>query len=203
MKMKPETEVAIEILVACALSNERRLRTEDAAAADATTADLAAHIVLKLVNAGFVKAKRGRNGGLELLRPAQTVSLGDIICRLEAQSPGASKGAKATGEQAEDRGLDQVMPGANNTVKACLDRFSISDLAHMELPMELDEPCKELGLRRARRGIENEQYIASKFQKNITDFVGVEQWVEGSTWPRAKIAKARPSRSFDAATGSI
>jgi DNA-binding IscR family transcriptional regulator len=55
MKLRRENEVAIAILVACARSNDCRLKTADAAKVAETTPDFAAHVVLKLVNAGFLK----------------------------------------------------------------------------------------------------------------------------------------------------
>jgi Rrf2 family protein len=129
MRMKRETEVAIAILVACARSNGRRLKTADAAKAANTTPDFAAHIALKLVNAGFLKAKRGRSGGLELSRPADRVVLGEVICRLEEHDSLASEETALRSPRAVESDLQTIMVGARHAMHTFLDRFSIAELA--------------------------------------------------------------------------
>ncbi|WP_246091982.1 RrF2 family transcriptional regulator [Aliirhizobium smilacinae] len=161
MRLKRETEVAIAILVACAQSNECRLKTADAAKGAETTPDFAAHIVLRLVNAGLVKAKRVRNGGLELLRPAKAISLRDIICWVEDLAPAGPKGI---GGRVKDRGLEQIIHGANHAVEAYLDRFSIADLVDIKRTSEMDEFRESTGIKPGRRPNRREHDVASEPQ---------------------------------------
>lgn len=78
MRLKRETEVTVAILVACAKSGDCRLKTAEAAKPADTSTDFAAHIALKLVDAGLLVAKRGRTGGLTLSRPAEKIFLGEV-----------------------------------------------------------------------------------------------------------------------------
>lgn len=163
MKLRRETEVAIAILVACARSNDCRLKTADAAKVAETTTDFAAHVVLKLVNAGFLKTKRGRNGGLELSRSANAISLCDVICRVDDQHPAASGRIKAKEEQVKYGPLSQIILGANNAIQTYLDLFSIADLAKIEGRSEAGEFREGSGKIRERRPAKRDLAVNSNF----------------------------------------
>lgn len=129
MRLKRETEVAIAILVACARSSDCRLKTVEAAKAASTSTDFAAHIALKLVNAGFLKAKRGRGGGLELSRTAETIYLGDLLAGLAAQGSASPEPIVVSTSPEDDASdLNEIIAGANHAMRSFLDRFSIADL---------------------------------------------------------------------------
>lgn len=127
MRLKRETEVAIAILVACARSGDCRLKTAEAAKAADTSTDFAAHIALRLVNAGLLVAKRGRTGGLMLSRPAQDIALGEVIGMCDDQSKLAQDHSGSISGSAPS--LEQIIAGANHAMRSYLDRFSIADLA--------------------------------------------------------------------------
>lgn len=137
MRLKRETAVAIAILVACARSNDCRLKTVEAAKAANTSTDFAAHIALRLVNAGFLKAKRGRGGGLKLSRTAETIYLGELMAGLEAcGSTRSDKIAVSASLEDEASDLNEIIAGANYVMRTFLDRFSIADLADRQV-----NPC--------------------------------------------------------------
>ncbi len=165
LKLKREAEVAIAILVACARSNNRRLKTADAAKVAATTSDFAAHIVLKLVNAGFLKTKRGRNGGLELSRPANAISLRDIICRVKDQQSDTSEGRRSSGEKLKVGSLKQIMLGANHAVQTYLDRFSIADLADNERATGDSQIGERSSVKRVRRPTRRAPELETSFPR--------------------------------------
>ena len=125
MKLKRETEVAIALLIACARSSDCRVKTASAATAANTTTDFAARVALKLANAGFLKATRGPSGGLELSRPARSMLLGDIICRLG--NPTSNDACCANGS------LGQIIADASQAQRTFLDRFSIAGLADRQV----------------------------------------------------------------------
>jgi len=133
MQLKRETEVAIAILVACARTGDCLLKTAAAAKAAETSTDFAAHIALRLVNAGILDAKRGRTGGLKLARSADCIFLGDLISILEKAGVGKAELEKESGSY-RISSLRQIMAGANDTMRDYLDRFSVADLATLELP---------------------------------------------------------------------
>jgi Rrf2 family protein len=133
MQLKRETEVAIAILVACARTGDCLLKTAVAAKAAETSTDFAAHIALRLVNARLLEAKRGRTGGLKLARSADCIFLGDVISILEKVGVGKAK-VREESAAYHIPGLKQIMAGANDTMRDYLDRFSVADLATLELP---------------------------------------------------------------------
>ncbi|WP_180356165.1 RrF2 family transcriptional regulator [Aliirhizobium smilacinae] len=163
VRLKRETEVAIAILVACARSNDCRLKTADAAKAAETTSDFAAHVALKLVNAGLLTATRGRNGGLELSRSASAISLHDVICPMEDQNPVASNAGNSRGEYLKAKALIEVMRGVDDAVQTYLNRFSIHDLAEAELPLEEGKIEENSETMRAKRRARRSSGLESRF----------------------------------------
>lgn len=125
MRLRRETEVAIAILVDCTRAKGGLVKTAEAAQASNTTTDFAAHVALKLVNAGIVEARRGRRGGLMLKRPADNLSLGEVIALMQPEFDDADK--PSDGDPTSR--LAGIMAGTNRTMRTYLDRFSIADLA--------------------------------------------------------------------------
>ncbi|WP_206740507.1 Rrf2 family transcriptional regulator [Oceanicaulis sp. HTCC2633] len=75
---------ALRLLQFAALHAPNLIRTEDVARAHG----ISRHHLLKAVNTlekeGFIKAVRGRNGGITLNRPAEDVTVGEVIRITEA-----------------------------------------------------------------------------------------------------------------------
>lgn len=125
MRLRRETEVAIAILVDCTRAKGGLVKTAEAAQAANTTSDFAAHVALKLVNAGLVEARRGRRGGLTLKRPADKLLLGHVIALMQ---PEFDDVVAFSDEDPVSR-LAGIMEGTNRTMRIYLDQFSIADLA--------------------------------------------------------------------------
>ncbi|NWJ23928.1 Rrf2 family transcriptional regulator [Rhizobium sp. RM] len=132
MHLKRETVVAIFILVACARSNGGRVKTAEAAEAANTSKEFAAHVALKLVTAGFLETKRGRNGGLELSRPAGNILLGDILSRFQLQTAASRQLDEDSFLQDGVLDFHKIIAGADRAAWTYLDRFSIADLAGLD-----------------------------------------------------------------------
>lgn len=152
MRLKRETEVAVAILIACARSGGCRLKTAEAANAAGGSVDYAAQIALKLVNLGFLSTSKGRNGGLDLARPATSILLGKIIGVWEKL--GSAKEELRGSHSATAISLGRMVTGATCAARSYLDQFSIADLANAERPLRSSQ--KVSAANRSRRSVDSE-----------------------------------------------
>jgi Rrf2 family transcriptional regulator, nitric oxide-sensitive transcriptional repressor len=87
MRLTTKTNLAVRVLMACAVNDGITLRSAEIA--DACNASL--NHLLQVVNAlqgfGFVDTIRGRSGGLRLTRPPAQISVGDVFRVFESGVP--------------------------------------------------------------------------------------------------------------------
>ncbi|SKA32644.1 iron-responsive transcriptional regulator RirA [Consotaella salsifontis] len=80
MRLTRQTNYAIRILMYCAANTEGRLsRVGEIASAYAVSELFLFKILQPLVEAGFVETVRGRNGGIRLGRPADEITLKEVV----------------------------------------------------------------------------------------------------------------------------
>ncbi|MFC3076138.1 RrF2 family transcriptional regulator [Shinella pollutisoli] len=137
MRLTRQSEIALEILAACARSGATSTNTARAAESGGASKDAAAQIVNLLARSGFIKAMRGRNGGIKLAVPAREILLGDV---LRATQPDLGLHAdERNRDRLETVGLmfNAILGAAEATFLTFLDRFSVADLvgqsAHQRL----------------------------------------------------------------------
>jgi len=84
MRLTQFSNYALRLMQFAALHAPRRIRVDDVAVAHG----ISRHHLLKAVNRlsheGFVHVTRGRGGGFVLTRPADTISVGDVVRVTEA-----------------------------------------------------------------------------------------------------------------------
>ncbi|HEX9857078.1 MAG TPA: Rrf2 family transcriptional regulator [Paracoccaceae bacterium] len=87
MRLTTRTNLAMRVLMFCAVNTDRIVRSaEIAAGCNASPNHLAQVVHLLSVN-GFVATTRGRSGGLQLGRPAQEIMIGEVFRTFEAGLP--------------------------------------------------------------------------------------------------------------------
>jgi len=79
MRLTRQTNYAIRILMYCAANEGRLSRIPDIAQAYSLSDLFLFKILQPLVEAGFVQTVRGRNGGVKLGKPAEDITLFDVI----------------------------------------------------------------------------------------------------------------------------
>lgn len=79
MRLTRQTNYAMRILMYCATNSGRLSRVADIAAAYSLSELYLFKIMQPLVEAGLMETVRGRNGGVRLGRPAQDISLFDVV----------------------------------------------------------------------------------------------------------------------------
>ena len=87
MRLTTRTNLAIRILMACAVNDGITVKTSEIAA----KCNASTHHLLQVVNLlnsnGYVETVRGRSGGLHLARPMEQVSIGEVFRLFETGTP--------------------------------------------------------------------------------------------------------------------
>src|SRR5215471_11013931 len=120
MRLTNFTDFALRLLMYAAAHEDRLITIEEASEVyDISRAHLM-KITNALTRAGFLKAVRGRSGGLALARPPRKIRLGDVV--RETEPDFALVECFATGNQCVilHEGLDAF--------SAVLDKYTLADL---------------------------------------------------------------------------
>ena len=87
MRLTTRTNLAMRVLMYCAVNDRRVVRSIDIAEACNASANHLMQVVHLLHLNGFIVAHRGRAGGLELGRAASTITIGEVFRVFEANLP--------------------------------------------------------------------------------------------------------------------
>lgn len=98
------------------------------------------HILLELKHAGIVRARRGAKGGYWLAKPADEVTIADVVRAVEGPIAHVQS---APPESIEYRGnaksLQQVWIAVRANLRAVLEHVTLADLVSNELPTTVEE----------------------------------------------------------------
>jgi Rrf2 family protein len=98
------------------------------------------HILLELKHAGIVRARRGAKGGYWLAKPAEEVTIADVVRAVEGPIAHVQS---APPESIEYRGnaksLQQVWIAVRANLRAVLEHVTLADLVSGELPSFVEE----------------------------------------------------------------
>lgn len=127
MRLNKATTHAIRTLAACARADGELIKVSEIAERLDLSQQNAFKIVHLLSRAGFLKAMRGRYGGVKLSKPAAEIRIGDVVTAMEA----------LTFERAEvsdghvDSGVGQLdlIDDAFAAFVAVLNRTTVADMA--------------------------------------------------------------------------
>lgn len=125
MRLTKTTSHAIRILVDCAAANDQLLKTADIADRLSITPLNVLKIVHILSKAGLVEAVRGRNGGVRLARPAETIKIGEVVRLIEATEVGV-EARKRRGGAAP---INSIFDEALEAFIGVLDQHTLADMA--------------------------------------------------------------------------
>lgn len=87
MRISQFSDYAIQTLLHLATAPDRQMSISEIAAARDLSVNHLMKVVSGLSAAGFIAARRGRNGGLRLARPAQEINIGDVLRHTEGDEP--------------------------------------------------------------------------------------------------------------------
>lgn len=79
MRLTQQTNYAVRTLIYCAANPDKPSKVADIAASFDMSETHLFKILKVLVDAGFIRTIRGRNGGIMLGRPAERITVGEVV----------------------------------------------------------------------------------------------------------------------------
>jgi Rrf2 family iron-responsive transcriptional regulator len=130
MRLTRQTNYAMRILMYCAANDGRLSRIPEIASAYTVSELFLFKILQPLVEAGLIETVRGRNGGVRLGRPADTITLFDVV-RVTEDSFTMAECFESDATECpliDSCALNAALREALNAFFAVLARHSIADL---------------------------------------------------------------------------
>lgn len=124
MQLTRHTDYALRLLLHLAASDGGRISIAEVAEAQAISRTHLMKIANQLAHAGFVRAARGRSGGLELARDPAAINLGEVIAVTEPEC----RLVDCTGCRLARRcGLPGILDEASMAFRQVLAKYSLAD----------------------------------------------------------------------------
>lgn len=129
MRLTRQTNYAMRILMYCAANQDRLSRIPEIAAAYSVSELFLFKILQPLVENGLVETVRGRNGGVKLGKPADEISLFDVV-RVTEESFAMAECFESDTEcpLVDSCALNSALREALNAFFEVLGRHTIADL---------------------------------------------------------------------------
>ncbi|PWK69019.1 iron-responsive transcriptional regulator RirA [Aminobacter sp. AP02] len=130
MRLTRQTNYAMRILMYCAANDGRLSRVPEIATAYTVSELFLFKILQPLVEAKLVETVRGRNGGVRLAKPADQISLFDVVRVTEESFAMAEcfENDAAECPLVDSCGLNSALREALNAFFEVLARYTIADL---------------------------------------------------------------------------
>ena len=87
MRITKQTNIAIRILMYCAINTDRLVTKSEVAERCNASENHLAQVINQLGQLNYLRTQRGRKGGFALGRPATEIVIGDVFRSLEASVP--------------------------------------------------------------------------------------------------------------------
>ncbi len=131
MRLTQQTSYSIQTLIFCAQNQGGPSRIRDVATSYRISELHLFKIMHVLVEGGLIETLRGRNGGIRLAKPAETISLGDVIRVAEGsfQLTDCFDPAGHDCPLGRSCGLGSALREALDAFFSVLDRYTIADVA--------------------------------------------------------------------------
>ncbi len=135
MRLSARVDYALRAVVELAASEGRPLTSEKLARAQQIPPKFLESILLQLRRAGVVNSQRGPEGGYWLARPADQITLADVIRVIDGPLANVrGERPERLGYQGAARALQQVWVALRASERAILDQVTIAHVASGELP---------------------------------------------------------------------
>ncbi|GLG00038.1 AsnC family transcriptional regulator [Alicyclobacillus hesperidum subsp. aegles] len=142
MKISSRTEYGLRAMVALAMMAgvDRPVPLRAVAESESIPEPFLDQIMAKLRRANLVTSVRGANGGYHLSRPADEISVGELVRVLEGSlAPVACVGEADSSESACDLFVGcharNVWVRVTNAITRALDALTLADVMHDEVPL--------------------------------------------------------------------
>lgn len=140
MRVSAKADYAVRAAAELAAAEKGPVKGERLAEAQDIPLQFLEHILLELKHAGIVRARRGAKGGYWLARPADTISIADVVRAVEGPIAHVQS---APPESIEYRGsaahLQEVWIAVRASLRSVVEHVTLADLVSGELPAVVAE----------------------------------------------------------------
>ena len=136
MRVSAKTDYAIRAaLELAAAPDERPVKGERIATAQAIPLRFLENILMQLRHAGLVESRRGADGGYRLARPAGDVALADVIRAIDGPLAGVSGvRPESLGFTGVAEPMREVWIAVRASLRSVLEQVTLADVVAGELP---------------------------------------------------------------------
>ncbi len=144
MRVSAKADYAVRAAAELAAAKDGPVKGEQLAESQDIPLQFLEHILLELKHAGIVRARRGAKGGYWLAKPADTVTVADIVRTVEGPIAHVQS---APPESIEYRGnaehLKAVWIAVRANLRAVLEHVTLADLVSGDLPAFVEDLAAE------------------------------------------------------------
>jgi len=135
VRVSAKADYAIRAAVELAANGDGPVKGERIAQAQQIPSNFLENILGDLRNAGIVGSRRGADGGYWLARPAEEVSLADVIRAVDGPLANV-RGVRSDqlSYEGSAAGLQDVWIAVRASLRSVLERVTLADVARGELP---------------------------------------------------------------------
>jgi Rrf2 family protein len=140
MRVSAKADYAVRAAAELAAHEEGPVKGELLAEAQDIPLQFLEHILLELKHHGIVRARRGAKGGYWLARPADEVTVADIVRAVEGPIAHVqSTPPEAISYRGNAEPLQEVWIAVRASLRAVLEEVTLADLVNNELPAIVGE----------------------------------------------------------------
>lgn len=138
MQISARSDYGIRALVELAAAGGGPCTVTELAEAQAIPARFLQNILLQLRRRGFLRSQRGTDGGYRLARPAEEITIAEVIRALEGPLAGV-RGAlpETVAYEGHARAVADVWLAARVSTRRVLEHVTLQDVAAGALPADL------------------------------------------------------------------
>ncbi|HEY8083886.1 MAG TPA: Rrf2 family transcriptional regulator [Solirubrobacterales bacterium] len=140
MRVSAKADYAVRAAAELAAAEEGPVKGERLAEAQDIPLQFLEHILLELKHVGIVRARRGAKGGYWLAKPANEITIADIVRAVEGPIAHVQSDPP---EMIEYRGnaehLKEVWIAVRANLRAVLEHVTLADLVSGEMPAVVEE----------------------------------------------------------------
>lgn len=135
MRVSAKVDYAVRAAAELAAAGEGPVKGERLAEAQQIPRQFLEQILLELKHHGIVRAKRGARGGYWLARPADEVTIADVVRAVEGPIAHVQSEPPESLEYAGNAaGLQEVWIAVRASLRTVLEQVTLADLVSSELP---------------------------------------------------------------------
>jgi Rrf2 family protein len=140
MRVSAKADYAVRAAAELAAAGEGPVKGERLAEAQEIPLQFLEHILLDLKHQGIVRARRGAKGGYWLARPAEEVTIADVVRAVEGPIAHVqSTPPEAISYHGSAEHLQEVWIAVRASVRSVLEEVTLADLVSGELPTVVGE----------------------------------------------------------------